>query len=159
MVTFDSSREEFYLTSTPVRSDRYQSMQSTHLITLGKSIAIVDTFSRKKMEIWVMKDYSKKEWNLEHIIMLRLDDHFRFVRANCCGTESGIYFLDDNAEVLLFVDLRPSSMTCVSFPVSNKKHGWGRIFSLKRSLISLKKFGNLVENPKKTFELHCLKKY
>ncbi|KAM5548083.1 F-box/kelch-repeat protein [Rosa sericea] len=148
IVSFDFKKEKFYLTPNPVTSR----MPYLHLITLGESIAIVDTyFSSMKVEIWVMKNYNKKEWKREYIInhhMLGLDVDFRFHRANCGEMEYGIYFIDEKGENLLFLDLRPSSMKCVACPIGRKKwNGRRRILSLKRSLISLKKFGDLVEEP------------
>ncbi|KAL6190784.1 hypothetical protein ACLB2K_037178 [Fragaria x ananassa] len=148
IVSFDFKKEEFYFTPIPVASH----MPNLHLIALGESIAIVDTtHSSSGIEIWLMKDYNTKEWNREHIItrqMLGLDVvDFEFYWANCGEMEYGIYFIDQKGAKLLFVDLRLPSIKCVTYPISKEWKGCQRIINLKRSLISLKKFGNLVQDP------------
>lgn len=159
ILSFDSKKEELYFTPIPIPIPAASQMQYLQLITLRESIAIVDTsqmqylhlISSINFEIWVMKDYNKKEWKREYIINLQMmgsDLEFKFQWSKCCEWEQGILFIDEECATSLFWDLKCASMKPVKCrSVWKKIKSCVRILSLKRSLITLKKFGNLVEEP------------
>jgi F-box interacting protein len=61
IVCFDVGKEEFGLISRP-------EFRSSHLLDLRGELAIVDRSSDTHVEIWVMKEYGKKEWVKEYKI-------------------------------------------------------------------------------------------
>lgn len=147
ILSFDFKKEEFFWTPNP-----YMLPGSTfqlHLITFKGSMAIVDTSSGMNIEIWVMKDYNKKQWMLDYSIsiqMLELDPQFNFVFAVCGEWEHGIVFIDQPGAITLFLDLRRHvTKNLFKCPIQ----GWDlvcrRIMSLNGSLISLKSYASLVE--------------
>nr|XP_023911774.1 F-box protein At3g07870-like [Quercus suber] len=62
IVSFDVGKEEFGSISPP----KYYS--SSHLLDLGGNLAMVDRSFDSHIEIWVMKEYKKKEWVQEYKI-------------------------------------------------------------------------------------------
>ena len=64
IVSFDVGKEEFGLISPP-------KFGSWHLLDLGGNLALVDRSSGRHIEIWVMKDYEKKEWVKEYKIDIK----------------------------------------------------------------------------------------
>ncbi|XP_065633170.1 F-box protein At3g07870 [Quercus suber] len=62
IVSFDVGKEEFGWISPP----KYYS--SSHLLDLGGNLAMVDRSFDSHIEIWVMKEYKKKEWVKEYKI-------------------------------------------------------------------------------------------
>ncbi|KAF5447715.1 hypothetical protein F2P56_033245 [Juglans regia] len=67
IVSFDISKEEFGLISTP------KSFLSCHLLDLRGDLAIVDCSSDRQIEIWVLKEYAGKikKWVKEYEIGLK----------------------------------------------------------------------------------------
>ncbi|XP_059430222.1 F-box/kelch-repeat protein At3g04660-like [Corylus avellana] len=63
IVHFDVGKEEFGLISRP-------EFRPFHLVDMRGDLAIVDRSSDKEIEIWVMKEYEKKEWVKEYKIGL-----------------------------------------------------------------------------------------
>ena len=61
IVSFDVGKEEFGLISLP-------KIWVGHLFDLGANLAMVDLSSDTHIEIWVMKEYEKKEWIKEYKI-------------------------------------------------------------------------------------------
>ncbi|KAB1228014.1 hypothetical protein CJ030_MR1G006787 [Morella rubra] len=64
IVSFDISKEKFGLISPP-------KFRSCHLLDLRGDLAVVDRSSDTHIEIWVMKEYEKKEWVKEYKIDLK----------------------------------------------------------------------------------------
>ena len=62
IVSFDVGKEEFGSISPP----KYYS--SSHLLDLGGNLAMVDRSFDSHIDIWVMKEYKKKEWVKEYKI-------------------------------------------------------------------------------------------
>lgn len=62
IVSFDVGKEEFGSISPP----KYYS--SSHLLDLGGNLAMVDRSFDSHIEIWVMKEYKKREWVKEYKI-------------------------------------------------------------------------------------------
>lgn len=98
LVSFDFTKEEFNLTPLPILQS---SDMCSHLITLRGSIALVDTTSSKKMDIWVMKDYNRKQWTLDYTINT-LESGLPFVHYVVCEWEHGIYFTQESNDASLF---------------------------------------------------------
>lgn len=149
IISFDFTKEEFYSTPHPPTFQNL-GMRYVKFITLRGSMAVVDTSSGQNIYIWVMKDYNKKEWTLEYNINLQMlePDLQKKIRATTyCGEwENGIFFILDPTS--FFFDLRHVPVDCVECPIETKSwRRFGRILSLKRSLISLNKFGNLIQEP------------
>jgi F-box interacting protein len=63
IVYFDVGKEEFGLICKP-------EFRLCHLVDMRGDLAIVDRPSDKEIEIWVMKEYGKKEWVKEYKIVL-----------------------------------------------------------------------------------------
>ncbi|KAL6226095.1 hypothetical protein ACLB2K_000060 [Fragaria x ananassa] len=144
ILSFDFKKEEFFWIPNPYRLP--DTCCQLHLINFRGSMAIVDTTSGTTIEIWVMKDYIKKQWMLDYSIsiqVLELDPQFKFSEAVCCEWEHGILFTHSSA---MFLDMRGPvvTKTLVKCPIegnSVQRH----IISLHGSLISLKNFANLEE--------------
>lgn len=90
------------------------------------------------VEIWVLKNYEKKEWALDH----KIDNKMFFVRSlrsiETCGEwEYGIFLTDEYKSMRYIL---PGTFTRRS--QSNVKLS---IRSYTKSLISLETYGNLVE--------------
>ncbi|KAL6223708.1 hypothetical protein ACLB2K_002566 [Fragaria x ananassa] len=119
ILSFDFKKEEFFWIPNP-----YQ----LHLINFRGSMAIVDTTSGTNIEIWVMKDYNKKQWMWDYSIsiqVLELDPQFNFSEAVCCEWEHGILFLlddDESTTLTSFLDLRGPVVTknLVKCPIEGK---------------------------------------
>ncbi|KAK7858941.1 f-box/kelch-repeat protein, partial [Quercus suber] len=62
IVSFDVGKEEFGWISPP------KFYSSSHLLDLGGNLAMVDRSFDSHIEIWVMKEYKKKEWVKEYKI-------------------------------------------------------------------------------------------
>ncbi|KAL6198684.1 hypothetical protein ACLB2K_028473 [Fragaria x ananassa] len=115
-----------------------------HSFTLRGSMAIVETFPLAeggiKVEIWVMKDYAKKEWAREHSIHVDRRPEFESIFKTCGEWEHGIFFNDRHfcfkPEVTrLFLDLRSASVNNAICPLKTNY-----IRSYNGSLISLRDF-------------------
>ncbi|KAL6206230.1 hypothetical protein ACLB2K_023479 [Fragaria x ananassa] len=142
----EGAGEEFHCTPTPptVRSNRDSIL---HLLTLRGSMAIVETFPLAeggiKVEIWVTKDYAKKEWAREYSINVDRRPEFESISATCGEWEHGIFFNDRHfsfkPEVTrLFLDLRSASVNTAICPLKTNY-----IRSYTGSLISLRNFATL----------------
>ncbi|XP_062010484.1 F-box protein At5g65850-like [Rosa rugosa] len=148
ILSFDFKKEEFFWIPNPyILPDPTWQL---HLINFRGSMAIVDASSGMNIEIWVMKDYNKKQWMLDYSInihMLELDPQFEFIGAVCCEWEHGILFIDEPATITLFLDLRQPVVTRNLFKRPNKDCDLvsERIMSLNGSLFSLKNYANLVQ--------------
>ncbi|XP_040369683.1 uncharacterized protein LOC121051415 [Rosa chinensis] len=122
ILSFDFKKEEFFWTPNPYIFP-YPTWK-LHLINFRGSMAIVDASSGMNIEIWVMKDYNKKQWILDYSInihMLELDPEFDFIWAVCCEWEHGILFIDEPATITLFLDLRQPVVTRNLFKRPNKE--------------------------------------
>ncbi|KAL6182575.1 hypothetical protein ACLB2K_043994 [Fragaria x ananassa] len=92
ILSFDFKKEEFCWIPNPYRLPDMN--RGLHLIMLRGSMAVVDTTSGTNISIWVMKDYTKKQWKLDYsfnINKLESDTEFKFLQAVCCEWEHGIY--------------------------------------------------------------------
>ncbi|KAL6221423.1 hypothetical protein ACLB2K_009174 [Fragaria x ananassa] len=157
ILSFDFKKEEFFWVPIPYRLP--DTCCQLHLINFRGSMAIVvDTTSGTNIEIWVMKNYIKKQWMLDYSIniqVLELDLYPRFeylkaIRyAICCEWEHGILFLlddDESTTLTLFLDLRGPVVTknLVKCPIEGKLF-FRRIMSLNGGLISLKSYADFEE--------------
>ncbi|XP_004304730.1 PREDICTED: F-box protein CPR30-like [Fragaria vesca subsp. vesca] len=99
ILSFDFKREEFHWTPAPtLRSSNKNSI--LHMLSLRGSMAIVETFplgeGAIKVEIWVMKDYTKKEWAREYSMNVDVRPKYGLKYATCGEWEHGIFFNDHN---------------------------------------------------------------
>ena len=78
-------------------------------------MAVVDTTSGTNISIWVMKDYTKKQWKLDYsfnINKLELDTEFKFFKLFVVnGSMAYILFIDQPATITLCLDLRGPAVT------------------------------------------------
>ncbi|RXH85909.1 hypothetical protein DVH24_016962 [Malus domestica] len=158
IISFDFKKEEFVWTSHPNLHGFVSLLFDMHLLNLRGSLAIVD-FSdhgsdygdEKYVDIWVLKDYSKKkkEWTMDYKIKT---PRILTISISAIGEwEHGIFFTCYNFPDCYFLDLRNKSALLRSFS-SYKDNYWGGkrktrmiMYSYTKSLISLKNYGNLLE--------------
>ncbi|KAL6189844.1 hypothetical protein ACLB2K_036245 [Fragaria x ananassa] len=136
IISFDFKREEFYWTPHPLLESSNVEWTKLELLTLRGSLALVCAPSSQAgtadIEIWVLKDYDKKEWTRDYIINCE-----RFsIHGSCHEWEHGIFF-DTNMDTV-FVDLNCFSVNRIKYRAT--------ILSYTRSLVSLKEYGNLVKD-------------
>ncbi|KAL6182565.1 hypothetical protein ACLB2K_043984 [Fragaria x ananassa] len=99
------------------------------------------------VEIWVMKDYAKKEWAREYNINVDMRPEFELKYATCGEWEHGIFFNDldnslkSNGITRFFLDLRCDSINLVTCPLETEQ--FSKIMSYSGSLISLRDYGTL----------------
>ncbi|XP_004298541.1 PREDICTED: F-box protein CPR30-like [Fragaria vesca subsp. vesca] len=150
IISFDFKTEEFHWTPTPPTLQRSNMNSTSHLLTLRGSMAIVETFplaeGGMKVEIWVMKNYAKKEWAREYSINVDMRPEHELNYGTCGEWEHGIFFNDHYIFCLksenmtrLFLDLRSDSVNTAICPLENEL--LVNIKSYTGSLISLKDFG------------------
>ncbi|XP_062005595.1 F-box/kelch-repeat protein At3g06240-like [Rosa rugosa] len=141
IISFDFKREEFcwtphpILQSSKVSSDLYFNL---HLLTLRGSMALVYQSASQggtlmDIEIWVLKNYDKKEWTRDYNINNKPFD------GSCHEWEHGIFFKASTYTV--FLDLNCFSVNYITYEYGE----YPTILSYTRSLVSLKEYGNLVE--------------
>ncbi|XP_050368956.1 putative F-box protein At3g52320 [Argentina anserina] len=171
IISFDFNKEELHEIPLPNDSLRlsYYSSDLT-LLNLRGFLAIVNFGSRRRrkdhIEIWALKSYDKKKWELLHQIEineLNVDPdiiNVNYAFANTCVEwEHGICFA--KSDVCYFWDLRHLSVTMVKFPTfsssmfsnsswQNKRtiYRTSSIFGYTESLISLKSYGIVIEETK-----------
>lgn len=147
IISFDFKKEEFYWTPTPPKLHKHSYL---NFLTLRGSMAFVETCSSPRgmnIEIWVLKDYAKKEWTREYTIKVDMHPKFGLKDATCGEWEHGIFFNDfDNCfnsygATRFFLDLRCASINPVICPLET--HEYTNIMSYTGSFISLKDYGNL----------------
>lgn len=149
IISFDFKNEEFCWTPTPPTLQSSNRDSKLHLLTLRGSMAIVETFSLPEggmnVEIWVMKDYAKKEWAREYNINVDMRPEFELKYATCGEWEHGIFFNDldnslkSNGITRFFLDLRCDSINLVTCPLETEQ--FSKIMSYSGSLISLRDYG------------------
>ncbi|XP_004298584.1 PREDICTED: F-box protein CPR30-like [Fragaria vesca subsp. vesca] len=138
IISFDFKREEFYWTPHPLLESSNVRVEWTklQLLTLRGSLALVCAPSSEAgtadIEIWVLKDYDKKEWTRDYIINSK---HFS-IHGSCHEWEHGIFF-DTNMDTV-FVDLNCFSVNRIKYRATILSYTW--------SLVSLKEYGNLVKD-------------
>ncbi|KAM5560805.1 F-box protein [Rosa sericea] len=149
IISFDFKKEEFYWTPHPMlqSSNKHLDFFDLHLLTLRGSMALVYTSSSvggtTDIEIWVLKDYDRKEWTQDYTLTCKLfhDLLWNFgLRYVTCGEWKHGMFLKSHA-YMFFLDLNCFSINRMTF-------GCGfctNIFSYTSSLISLKDYCNLVQ--------------
>ncbi|XP_062006400.1 F-box/kelch-repeat protein At3g06240-like isoform X2 [Rosa rugosa] len=152
IISFDFKKEEFCWTPHPkLRSSTEYSRlyMHLHLLTLKGSLALVDTSLSEGMttniEIWLMKDYEKKEWTRDYNISIEMFDlrnEFEMLTdVTCDEWEHGIFFKNFENTPAFFLDLRSALMNLVRCERGIRT----KIFSYTRSFISLKDYDILVE--------------
>nr|XP_011463367.1 PREDICTED: F-box/kelch-repeat protein At3g06240-like [Fragaria vesca subsp. vesca] len=138
IISFDFKREEFYWTPHPLLESSNVRVEWTklQLLTLRGSLALVCASSSEAgaadIEIWVLKDYDKKEWTRDYIINSK---HFS-IHGSCHEWEHGIFF-DTNMDTV-FVDLNCFSVNRIKYRATILSYTW--------SLVSLNEYGNLVKD-------------
>ncbi|BFG31988.1 hypothetical protein CerSpe_182620 [Prunus speciosa] len=163
-ISFDSKKDEFVWTPYPNSSQGFiRGLKVMHLLNLRGCLTIVSS-GNLFIEIWVLKNYEKKEWALDYKIdneMLPRGSPLKSIES-CGELEHGIFFTDAYPLMFYFWDIRYKSIKYIRgdtlfpdmFSYDNLYyHLWGRrrwqprlsIFSCTRGLISLKTYGNLVE--------------
>lgn len=152
IISFDFKKEEFYCLPHPVlqsSNDHLNLFVHLHLLTLRGSLAMVDTSSSTgstmNMDIWMLKDYDKKEWTRDYSINLEMPPNlhpkFGATDFTCDQWEHGIFFKNFRQIPTFFLDLR-----CLSIcPVIFGSGDFTNLFSYTGSLISLKDYRNSVE--------------
>ncbi|XP_008242325.1 PREDICTED: F-box protein At1g52490-like [Prunus mume] len=166
IISFDSKKDEFVSTPYPNSSQGFiRGLLVIHLLNLRGCLAIVSS-GNLFVEIWVLKNYEKKEWALDYKIdneMLPNGSPLNSIES-CGELEHGIFFTEMKDPLMFyFWDIRYKSIKYITgaklfpdmFSYDNLYyHLWGRrrqwrpfisIFSCTRGLISLKTYGNLVE--------------
>ncbi|KAI5344366.1 hypothetical protein L3X38_012243 [Prunus dulcis] len=162
ILSFDFQKEEFYLTPPPASLGKNPDLwKFLHLLNFKGSLALVNLSSledrhlkiwgRKSVEIWGLKNYDNKAWELNYKFDLKQDlfAPLKPTSLSKCGEwEHGIFFNDESdcSTTTFFVDLRRISMKCVLLK------GKMAIHSCTDSMISLKNYGDLVDakEPKRT---------
>ncbi|KAK9920170.1 hypothetical protein M0R45_028729 [Rubus argutus] len=154
IISFDFKKEEFCWTPHP--SPRLQSSKEysglyvhLHLLTLRGSLALVDTSLSQGMttniEIWMLKDYDKKEWTLNYSLNIEMFDlrkeFGRLWEVTCGEWEHGIYFKSFEKTPAFLLDLRCGSMNPITCGSGNRT----KILSYTGSLICLKDYDTGVE--------------
>nr|XP_011466612.1 PREDICTED: F-box protein CPR30-like [Fragaria vesca subsp. vesca] len=150
IISFDFKTEEFHWTPTPPTLQSSNMNSTSHLLTFRGSMAIVENFplaeGGMKVEIWVMKDYAKKEWAREYSINVDMRPKYELMYGTCGEWEHGIFFNDHYIICLksedttrLFLDLRSDSVNTARCPLGTEL--LVNIKSYTGSLISLKDFG------------------
>ncbi|XP_068341600.1 putative F-box protein At1g46984 [Pyrus communis] len=153
IISFDFKKEEFYCTPHPIQSTR-----NMHLFILSGCMAFM-AITGTQVEIWMLKNYERKEWTREHTIDLlvhgrTLEDYSRI--AGCGQWEHGIFFLDSRRNALFF-DLRCDSIKDVTYPVLYRRprspvvNIVPSIHSCTPGLISLKHYGNVIDQEQMLF--------
>ncbi|KAB1226609.1 hypothetical protein CJ030_MR1G023380 [Morella rubra] len=151
IVSFDTKNEQFKLTTHPKFSCRVY--RFFYLLELRVSLAIADLSSTTHFEIWVMKDYEKKEWAKEYRINIEVwvqelhpqwrPKHVFFVGA----WEHGFYF-DMGGNDLFFYNLKTDCLRYVHCPALKAEESCSksdtRVYSYKGNLVSLGNYGNLM---------------
>lgn len=117
-----------------------------HLLNLKGSLAVVDTLSDDYIEVWVLKNYDKKEWRLDYKIE-NATVRGKLINVTCCEWEYGIFFtsqeMPESNRITIFVDFRCGSISHVNlFPP--KRLLDTSILSYNGTLMSLKSYGKLV---------------
>ncbi|KAK9951471.1 hypothetical protein M0R45_006912 [Rubus argutus] len=161
IVSFDFKKEEFYSAPHPGFQGWNHShlVANLHLITLRGSLATVDSSSSTgvtmNIEIWVLKDYDKKEWTRDYTInieMIGLHPNFRSIDIICGEWEHGIFLKNmRRCPTYFFLDLNRVSMKIATFGGEDIC----RIYSYTKSLISLKDYGNILEAETGSGSLKC----
>ncbi|KAK9951351.1 hypothetical protein M0R45_006798 [Rubus argutus] len=152
IISFDFTKEEFCLTPHPnIQSSDDGYSLHLHLLTLRGSLALVHASLLEgmttKIEVWVLKDYHKKEWTRDYSINIKMFDlykEFGWSEDVTCGEwEHGIFFKNLNKINAFFLDLRyANSMNHVTYGTGNNN----KIWSYTGSLISLKDYySSLIE--------------
>ncbi|TQD87524.1 hypothetical protein C1H46_026941 [Malus baccata] len=98
--SFNFRKEEFYGRIIPLPEHMHNKSvrcmgipKHLHLLSLRGSLAIVDTSSDDyNIEIWVLKNYDKKEWNLDYKIDKSVLRGKMMMNLICCEWKHGIYF-------------------------------------------------------------------
>ncbi|KAM5577853.1 F-box/kelch-repeat protein [Rosa sericea] len=172
IISFDFKKEKFYWTPHPAAQSS-NNFWHLYLLTFRGSLAIVDTSSSQgmitKIDIWVLKDYDKKEWARDYSIDIKNFDLVRqfglLIKVTCGQWEHGIYFKNFDKIPTFFLDLRCYSMntiTCGSGDHTKILSYTGSLISLKdyensvgaeNSTESLKSYGNLIEEEAQGFSL------
>lgn len=152
IISFDFKKEEFCWTCHPtLRVCDVLILKYCHLINFKGSMAIVDTSARDYVEIWVMKNYVKKEWSRDYKTNIQIFVQHPYVlqKYTCGEWNKGIFFVQDNGNA---VHYRPSVcyfLNLQSNLMKRVKNAWSgyekNIFNYSGSLISLKSYGNLVQ--------------
>nr|XP_008388904.2 putative F-box protein At3g21120 [Malus domestica] len=153
IISFDFKKEEFYCTPHPIQSTR-----NMHLFILRGCMAFM-AITGTEVEIWMLKNYERKEWTREYAIDLRvhgrtLEDYSRI--AGCGQWEHGIFFLDSRRNALFF-DVRCDSIKDVTYPMlcprprSPVVNIVPSIHSCTPGLISLKHYGNVIDQEQMLF--------
>ncbi|CAL9007709.1 unnamed protein product [Prunus brigantina] len=147
ILSFDFKKEEFYWIPHPATSQKMQDMfDFVNLLNFRGSLTLVDASSSEDMKIWELKNYDNKEWVLNYKIDMQQHPSLRYLKGtlvmcrtlfSICGEwEQGIFFNQDN--FVLFLDVTRVIVSSVRLKGST-------VHSCTDSMISLKKYGDLVE--------------
>ncbi|XP_050379979.1 F-box protein At2g07140-like [Argentina anserina] len=146
MMHFDFEKEEFGWTTIPSHFKNSAGESRVFLINLKGSLALVDVFAEKKIEIWVHKE--KKHWSKDYSMTLRCT--YSYPDISVGAWEHGIYISSmplksvSDKSTVLYCDLRCDSKRgepnkCLEHETQKNVF----IISYTGSLIYLKYYENL----------------
>ncbi|VVA10195.1 PREDICTED: F-box [Prunus dulcis] len=161
IISFDFKKDEFVWNPYPNSSQGFvRGSHDMHLLNLGGCLAILSS-GHLSVEIWVLRNYEKKEWALDY----KIDNKMFFGRSlrsiETCGEwEHGIFLTEKYPIIFYFWDMRYKSMRYINHEkllpgIFSYYHLPGTrrsqlklklsILSYTKSLISSETYGNLVE--------------
>ncbi|CAL9027355.1 unnamed protein product [Prunus brigantina] len=159
IISFDFEKDEFFGIPYPNSSQGFVHGMN-HLLNVRGCLAIMSS-GIASLQIWMLKNYEKKEWELDYKIdkkMFPID--LRSIKT-CGEWEHGIFLTDSFRGMFYFWDVRDKSIKYIKakallpgifiYDTLHYLHRteWRqtrlRIFRYTNSMISLKTFGNLVE--------------
>lgn len=115
--SFDFKKEKFNCTYHP-NLDGFLHFDDMHLLNIRGCLAIMGLSfsSSRSIKIWVLKDYSKKEWTLDYKIATLM--FITFVRP-CGEWEHGITFRKIRGSCLLLYNIKQVTLETLFPSVSN----------------------------------------
>lgn len=146
IISFDFGKEEFIQISPP--DHLVLPNYCLKLTNLRESLAIIDLSSDHQfIEIWVMKDYNKKEWAKEYRTnKCEILGNSLFFSVGAWGPSLYLYPHNEMNDNCLYIhDLKMNRLMYKIGPWRDESYRHRtKIFSYTESILSLKNFGKLV---------------